>query len=68
MLVHMKKMTKHFITQYEVLSDAQRMVADGRVSTILASIENAPKSVKWKLRAKVGTRKKWYQDVREVWD
>ncbi len=60
--------TKHFITQYEVLSDAQRLLAEGRVNTILENIESVPKSMKWKMRAKIGTRKKWYQDVREVWD
>ena len=60
--------TRHFIKQYEVLNEGQPQVAEERINTILESIEKAPKSVKWKLRAKIGTRKKWYEDVREVWD
>ncbi len=26
-------------------------------------IEDAPKSRRWRIRAKVGTKKQWYQDV-----
>ena len=29
-------------------------------------IEKEPKSLGWKLRAKVGTKKQWYNDVEEV--
>jgi hypothetical protein len=29
-------------------------------------IENGPKSTSWKVRARTGTKKKWYQDVEEV--
>jgi hypothetical protein len=29
-------------------------------------IEGTPKSVKWKLRDRVGDRKQWYQDPEEV--
>ena len=32
----------------------------------LAIIEKEPKSVGWKLRARVGTKKQWYNDVEEV--
>lgn len=60
--------TRHFIKQYDVLNDEQRLIAEGRINAILECIEKAPKSMKWKLRAKIGTRKKWYEDVREVWD
>jgi hypothetical protein len=29
-------------------------------------IEAAPKSMRWKLRARVGPRARWYEDVREI--
>jgi len=29
----------------------------------LARIEEEPKSTGWKMRARVGTKKKWYTDV-----
>ena len=38
------------------------IVAD-RVDRLLQSIEDKPKSSKWKLREKVGTKRQWYQDV-----
>jgi hypothetical protein len=47
------------------LDDAQAHVVRGRVGELLASIEAAPKSTRWRLRARVGTRKRWYQEVAE---
>ena len=34
-----------------------------RLAEMLGLIEDAPKSRKWRLRAKVGPKKQWYQDV-----
>ena len=53
-----------FLPKYELESEAQRIL-DGRISKLLASIEAAPKSLKWKLRDKVGEKKRWY-DLPEV--
>lgn len=36
------------------------------VDVIAASMEEAPKSRAWKLRARVGERKRWYQEPEEV--
>ena len=36
-----------------------------RIEGLINDIEEAPKSMKWKLRAKVGTRRRWYQEVSE---
>ena len=38
------------------------------IDDLLDLIEAAPKSMKWKVRAKVGTRKLWYQEVTEKSD
>lgn len=36
-----------------------------RIAELIQAIEQAPKGTAWKLRAKVGTRVKWYQEVAE---
>lgn len=51
---------------YQVLSERDREIIAGRIDQLLDMIEREPKSVGWKLRAKVGTRKQWYCDVEEV--
>jgi hypothetical protein len=38
----------------------------GRLSQLDAAIEQAPKTQRWKLRARVGSRVKWYEDVEDV--
>jgi hypothetical protein len=43
----------------------QRVVAT-RVEEITAAIERAPKSVRWKARARVGDRVRWYEEPDEV--
>jgi hypothetical protein len=37
----------------------------GRIAELMQAIEQAPKGTAWKLRARVGTRMKWYQEVAE---
>jgi hypothetical protein len=37
----------------------------GRVDALLEAIETAPKSVRWRARARVGERMQWWQDVDE---
>jgi hypothetical protein len=57
-----RQMAEH----YEQLSDDEtRRVAD-QVRTALARIAAEPKSMSWKLRARIGDRKKWYRDVGEL--
>jgi hypothetical protein len=36
-----------------------------RIEELVKAIDGAPKSTAWKLRAKIGTRIKWYQEVAE---
>jgi hypothetical protein len=38
----------------------------GRITTITDGLQQAPKTVGWQLRAKVGRRKRWYQVPEEV--
>jgi hypothetical protein len=46
-----------------VLSPADREAICSKADYILEYIENAPKSGKWRGRAKVGTKKPWYNEV-----
>jgi hypothetical protein len=41
----------------------QRQIISERVDQLLLQVEEAPKSGKWKGRAKVGTKKIWYNEV-----
>jgi hypothetical protein len=50
------------LAQYEV----DRDVVSSRVTLLLERIEAVPKSRSWRLRAKVGERKRWYELPEEV--
>jgi hypothetical protein len=51
---------------YEQLTDDEKGRVAKQVAASLERIEAQPKSMSWKLRAKVGDRKKWYRDVSEL--
>lgn len=57
---------KTFLSKYDVLTDQQRSIVGSRIDRLLEAIENAPKSFRWKMRARVGPSKKWYTEVEEV--
>jgi hypothetical protein len=51
---------------YDVLTPEQKAMVETQVSGALARIEEEPKALAWRLRARVGDRVKWYKDVDEV--
>jgi hypothetical protein len=51
---------------YRALSEHDKRRVAEQVDAALARIEREPKSVTWKVRAKIGDRKKWYRDVGEL--
>jgi hypothetical protein len=55
-------------TQLDVpeLEPAELDVIRRRVAEIEDAVERAPKSAKWKMRARVGDRVRWYEDPEEV--
>ncbi|MGB2965160.1 MAG: hypothetical protein WBB69_14360 [Anaerolineales bacterium] len=57
---------KDWVGRYDVISDEVRESVEVKLADLLSRMENEPKSLRWKLRAKIGTRVKWYQDVSEV--
>ena len=54
---------KQAMTEVKALTEEQRAVIAGRVDECLSLIEAAPKSGKWKARARAGTAKPWYREV-----
>lgn len=48
------------------LTEAEKDLILERVRKIEQAIEEAPKSLAWQLRDKVGTRVRWYEEVEEV--
>jgi len=53
-----------FIPKYE-LEPETKQILESRINILLHAIETVPKSFKWKLRDKVGEKKRWY-DLPEV--
>jgi hypothetical protein len=49
----------------EALDPSQRDTIGQRVRELETAIEKEPKTAKWKLRARIGPRVKWYQEVQE---
>ena len=48
------------------LTEPERSLIKKRIGEILQAFESMPKSVQWKMRDKVGTRMRWYEEVEEV--
>jgi hypothetical protein len=47
------------------LTPEHRATVTGRLDAIWQRVESAPKGLKWKLRAKVGPSRRWYNEVGE---
>lgn len=58
----------HFLDRYEQLSADDRKVVRERLTELRSKIDSTPKSMGWKVRAKLGDRVKWYKDVEELAD
>jgi hypothetical protein len=54
------------LRQQVVHYDVDQEAVSGRVTLLLDRIDKAPKSRSWRLRAKIGERKRWYALPEEV--
>jgi hypothetical protein len=45
------------------LSDAQAARVRSGVARLIAAIDGAPKAARWRLRARIGTRKAWHDEI-----
>jgi hypothetical protein len=56
---------KEFIQRYP-LKPEEKATVDDRISKLQMMIESQPKTLQWRLRARVGTSTTWYNTVEEV--
>jgi hypothetical protein len=54
------------LARYTGLSQDDADDVKQKIDRLLLEIETVPKSLKWNMRAKVGTKKIWYQQVEEI--
>ena len=47
----------------EALSEEEKGITASRITELLAYIEREPKSLRWKMRARIGPRMRWYELV-----
>ena len=59
------KRVPDYFGEFGSLKDDQRAIIKDRIDKLLGTIESAPKTLGWKMRSKIGTRAKWYQEVSE---
>lgn len=57
---------KDALARFDNLTEKDRADVEEKIMKLLATIEKEPKSFGWKMRARIGTSKKWYTDVEEV--
>ncbi len=55
------------LSRYDVLSAEDRNDITSKIGKILEHVESKPKSLGWKMRARSGTKVKWYNDVEEIY-
>jgi hypothetical protein len=64
---NLKLLKSQFVNKWKDPSVQEYLDKVGpRVDELLRQIEMEPKSMGWKMRQSVGTKKKWYKDVEEV--
>jgi hypothetical protein len=56
---------RRYMDTISELADEQRAVVSARIDDLWGRVEAAPKNLKWKLRARVGPSRRWYQEVGE---
>jgi len=54
------------VDDFEVIPPQEKQKLKLNLDLLLKAIEERPKSFKWKMRARIGTKQKWYNEVEEV--
>ena len=58
---------KEYVKTLHVLQPDQREEIIGKIDNLVDAIEKTPKSMKWKMRAKIGPAIKWYKEVEDLY-
>jgi len=51
--------------QCDALNENDKRMIEERVSKILNYLEQEPKGLAWKMRARIGTKRMWYNEVED---
>jgi hypothetical protein len=57
---------KQRVDGFDAIPPEEKQKFKQNADSLLKVIEKRPKSLKWRMRARVGTKQKWYNDVEEV--
>lgn len=59
---------KKFISRMDMLSYEEKKGLEFKINELIKWMEKEPKSLKWKIRGMLGSRKKWYKEVEDIHD
>jgi hypothetical protein len=59
------KRVPEYLSEFPSIRRDEADLIRARIAELLNQIEVAPKTIGWKMRAAIGTRRKWYQEVSE---
>jgi hypothetical protein len=62
---NLKKLNQ-YVDSIEALESSQKNIIKAKISRMVDQVEAEPKSVRWKLRSKIGTKMRWYEEVEGV--
>lgn len=60
--------TEHFARESVELNEDERARTLARITELRNHLDSVPKGMRWRMRAKVGDRVKWYRDVEDLRD
>jgi hypothetical protein len=60
------EIVKEWANRVEALDPNVRPDVVKKVGTLISKVEAQPKTLRWKLRGKIGTRVRWYEEVGDV--
>ena len=63
---NLRRLREEFLLHYSQLTEEKQRTACTRIDKLMAAIEDAPKTIKWKARARIGTSLRWYKDVGDL--
>ncbi|MFX0195662.1 MAG: hypothetical protein ACFFCW_06015 [Candidatus Hodarchaeota archaeon] len=57
------KKIRDYLLNHKTILNIDKKIVEAKINQLYERIEETPKSKKWKMRATVGTKRKWYKDV-----
>lgn len=57
------KKIQEYLLNHKTMMEIDKKIVGTKINQLCERIEETPKSKKWKMRATVGTKRKWYKDV-----